>query len=194
MVSVKLCMSLRRWPFRIGPSPSRENQRLEAKYVARSGTVPSAAPAMLTMAAQRKAMESAGHTAETVAQAFIRAINRQDIDRLAELMAPAHRFIDSLSNITEGCDKMRDAWSAYFRMVPDYAVAIEEYYPADPVVIMLGQASGTFTRDGKMHPENRWQTPIAIRALVEDGLIAEWRVYADNEPMRKLMASSNQKG
>jgi hypothetical protein len=139
-------------------------------------------------------MESPGHTAETVAQAFVRAINRQDADRLAELMAPSHRFIDSLANVTEGRDQMREAWTAYFRMVPDYAIAIEEYYPADPgkgadpVVIMLGVASGTYTSDGKLRPENRWQIPIAIRALIEDGLIAEWRVYADNEPMRKLMA------
>ncbi|MGA9583930.1 MAG: hypothetical protein WBQ95_01315 [Terracidiphilus sp.] len=40
-----------------------------------------------------------------------------------------------------------------------------------------------------MNPENRWKTPIAIRALIEDGLVAEWRVYADNEPIRKVMAS-----
>ncbi len=135
-------------------------------------------------------MESAGHTAETVAQSFIRAINRQDVDRLAELMLPSHRFIDSLGNVTEGRDGMRAGWSAYFRMVPDYALAIEEYYPADPVVIMLGMASGTYTSDGKVHAENRWETPIAIRALIEDGLIAEWRIYADNDPIRRLMAGS----
>ena len=133
-------------------------------------------------------MESAGHTAETIAQAFIRAINRQDVDRLAELMSPAHRFVDSVSNVTEGKDRMCEAWTAYFRMIPDYAIAIEEYYPADPVVIMLGVASGTYTPDGPLHSENRWQTPIAIRALVEDGIITEWRVYADNEPMRTLIA------
>lgn len=141
-------------------------------------------------------MESTGHTAETVAQAFLRAINRQDVDRLSELMSPAHRFIDSLGNVTEGRDKMRTGWAGYFRMVPDYSIAVEEHYPAgatsdaDPVVIMLGIASGTYTRDGKLHPENRWQTPIAIRALIEDGLVAEWRIYADNEPMRKLMAGN----
>ena len=138
-------------------------------------------------------MESIGHTAETVAQAFVRAINRQDVDRLMELMSPAHRFIDSMGNVVEGCDIMRSSWAAYFRMVPDYTLAIEEYYGGcgpdeDPVVIMLGMASGTYTRDGKLLPENRWQTPIAIRALVEDSLVAEWRVYADNDPMRKLMA------
>lgn len=132
-------------------------------------------------------MESVGHTAETVAQAFIRAINRQDVDRLAELMSPNHRFIDSLGNLVEGRERMRENWAAYFHIVPDYAVAIEEYYPADPVVIMLGMAAGTWTPDGKLRPENRWQMPIAIRALIEDGLIAEWRVYADNEPIRKVM-------
>lgn len=137
-------------------------------------------------------MESAGHTAETIAQAFLRAINRQDVDRLVELMSPAHRFIDSLGNLVEGREKMGEAWAAYFRMVPDYAVAIEEYYPADPVVILLGVASGTWTSDGQLRPENRWQTPIAIRALIEDGLVAEWRVYADNDPIRKLMASDNE--
>jgi len=134
-------------------------------------------------------MESIGHSAETVAQAFLRAINRQDVDRLAELMAPNHRFIDSLGNTVEGRDKMRQGWAAYFRMVPDFSLAIEEFYPDDPVVVMLGMSAGTFTRDGSLNPENRWQTPIAIRASIEDGLLAEWRVYADNDPIRKLMAN-----
>jgi ketosteroid isomerase-like protein len=134
-------------------------------------------------------MESTGHTAETVAQAFVRAINRQDVDRLAELMSSTHRFIDSLGNVVEGRDNMCEGWSAYFRMVPDYALAIEEYYPADPVIIMLGIASGTYTRDSQLHPENRWQTPVAIRALIEGGLVSERRVYVDNEPIRKVIAT-----
>lgn len=134
-------------------------------------------------------MESIGTSAESVAQAFVRAINRQDAEQVAALMSPAHRFIDSLGKVFEGHEKMREGWAAYFRMVPDYSVAIEEFYPSDPVVVMLGVAQGTYSRDGKLHPENRWQTPVAIRALVEDGLVAEWRVYADNEPIRQVMAS-----
>jgi ketosteroid isomerase-like protein len=134
-------------------------------------------------------MKSIGHSAESVAQAFLRAINRQDVDRLAELMSPGHRFIDSLGNIVDGREKVRQAWAAYFRVVPDYSVAIEEFYPADPDVVMLGMASGTFTRDCSLNPENRWQTPIAIRASIDDGQVAEWRVYADNDPLRKLIAT-----
>jgi len=29
--------------------------------------------------------------------------------------------------------------------------------------------------------------PAAWLAVVKDGLVAEWRVYADNQPLRKLM-------
>jgi ketosteroid isomerase-like protein len=134
-------------------------------------------------------MESIGTSAESIAQAFVRAINRQDAEQVAALMSPAHRFIDSLGKVIEGREKMREGWAAYFRMVPDYSVAIEEVYPSDPMVIMIGVAQGTYSRDGKLNPENRWQTPVAIRALIEDGLVAEWRVYADNWPIRKVMAS-----
>lgn len=134
-------------------------------------------------------MESIGNSAESVAQAFVRAINRQDVDRLTALMSPSHRFIDSLGKVIEGRERMREGWAAYFRMVPDYSVAIEELYPSDPIALMLGMAGGTYSRDGKLHPENRWQTPVAIRVLVEEGLVAEWRVYADNEPIRKVMTT-----
>jgi hypothetical protein len=134
---------------------------------------------------------------------------------LAELTAPGHRFIDSLGAVVEGREKMRAGWAGYFRMVPDYSIAVEETYcerkggNADPstasatadsaqddsfflysapeVVVMLGVAQGTSAPDGLLRTENRWKTPVALRALIEDGKVAEWRVYADNEPLRRLM-------
>ncbi len=128
--------------------------------------------------------------AETVAQAFVRAINRQDVDALAELMTAEHKFIDSMGNTANGREKLRAGWTAYFRMVPDYTVAIEETFSDGPVVAMLGMAQGTFTADGQLKPENHWTTPTAFRAFIEDGKVAEWRVYCDNEPMRQRMAKS----
>jgi uncharacterized protein (TIGR02246 family) len=124
---------------------------------------------------------------EFVAHGFVRAINRQDADALATTMTEEHRFIDSLGTATEGREAMRKAWGAYFRMVPDYSIAVEETLADGPVVVMLGVAQGTYSPDGKLRPENRWETPIALRALVEEGKVAEWRVYADNEPMRRLI-------
>ncbi len=139
----------------------------------------------------------------TVAQAFIRAINRQDVDALASLMTEDHRFTDPLSNMVAGREKMRAAWAAYFRMVPDYTIAIEETYSDGPVVVMLGVAGGTYVHpsdqdlspgtpnyapNGQLKPENRWKTPAALRAVIEAAKVSGWRVYADNDPMRRLMA------
>ncbi len=141
-------------------------------------------------------------SAESVARAFVRAINRQDVEGLAGLMAPEHRFVDSMGNVVEGREKMRAGWAGYFRMVPDYQVAIEETFTDGPVVVMLGVAEGTYVHpagedpptgtpayapDGELREENRWKTPAAFRAAIENGLVAEWRVYADNEPMRERM-------
>jgi len=123
----------------------------------------------------------------SVAKEFVRAINRQNVDALAALMTTDHRFTDSLANTVEGRNAMRSGWAGYFGMVPDYSLAIEETYADGSVVVMLGMAQGTFCGKEGTVPENRWQTPIAIRARIEDGLVAEWRVFADNEPMRTLM-------
>jgi uncharacterized protein (TIGR02246 family) len=129
-------------------------------------------------------------SAEAVAQAFIRAINRQDVEELVALMAPDHRFVDSMGNAVVGREKMRAGWAAYFRVVPDYSIAIDESFCDGPVVLMLGTAEGTFSADGTLKSENQWKTAVALRAQVENGLLAEWRVYADNEPLRERMRRS----
>ncbi len=122
-----------------------------------------------------------------VAQAFVRMINRQDVAALAELMSPDHRFTDSLGNVVAGREQMRGAWAAYFSMVPDYSLAIDEFYESGPAVVMLGAAQGTYSADGTLKDENRWNMPVALRAMVREGLISEWQVYADNEPLRERM-------
>src|SRR5271169_2553265 len=126
-------------------------------------------------------------SAIAVAQAFVRAINRQDAEAIAKLMTPGHRFTNSLGNVFQGRETMRAGWAAYFRSVPDYSLAIEESYAERLAVVMLGLAQGTYSSDGTLQEENRWKTPVALRARVEDGLIAEWQVYADNEPIREKM-------
>ncbi len=129
-------------------------------------------------------------SAKAVADAFVRAINSHDMNALAELMTEGHRFTDSLGNVVEGREKMRAGWAGYFRMVPDYSIAIDETYGGGPVVVMLGVASGTYAPDGKLTAEKRWKTPAALRAVIVDGKVSEWRVYADNEPIRKLMGQA----
>ena len=151
-------------------------------------------------------------SAEEVAHLFVRAINRHDVSALADMMTSEHRFIDSLGNVVVGQHEARRGWAGYFGIVPDYAVTILESYGAGPVVIMLGSAKGTFVPpppppsyypptqlkavtkpDTELKPENAWKTPVAFRVLIEKGRVAEWRVYADNEPIRELMRKSSDK-
>ena len=63
----------------------------------------------------------------TVAQAFIRAINRQDVEALSDLITDRYRFTDSLGNIVEGRTKMRAGWAGYFRMIPGYTIAVASW-------------------------------------------------------------------
>jgi ketosteroid isomerase-like protein len=130
------------------------------------------------------------HSAEAVALTFVKAINRHDVDALAALMTPEHRSVDSLGKMVEGRDNARAVWVGCFRMVPDYAISLEETVCSGPVVILLGGAQGTYTPDGWLKAENSWETPAAFRAVIKDGKVSEWRVYADNEPMKKHMKGS----
>ncbi|HEV3301246.1 MAG TPA: nuclear transport factor 2 family protein [Planctomycetaceae bacterium] len=122
-----------------------------------------------------------------VTQKFVERINAGDVGGLAALMTEDHRFIDSLGNVVSGREAMKAGWAGYFSMVPDYRLTAQQWLCDGPVVVMLGTASGTYSPDGSLHPERRWATPVACRAAVRGDLVAEWQVYADNEPIRQMM-------
>jgi ketosteroid isomerase-like protein len=123
-----------------------------------------------------------------VALKFVDRINRRDVDLLCELMTEDHRFIDSDGTVpVTDRDSMREGWRDYFAMVPDYRIDVEETVGSGDVVVLLGIASGTYAVDGELEPQNRWETPAAWKAVVRDDRVAEWRVWADLEPIRAVM-------
>ena len=124
----------------------------------------------------------------SVAHAFVDAINRRSAEEIASLMTEDHVFIDSQGARVTGRQHMKTGWQGYFSMVPDYAIEVEETFAEGSVVVMLGAAHGTWASGGVLKQENKWKTPAAWRAVVRGESIAEWRVYADNEPIRKIMA------
>ena len=129
-----------------------------------------------------------------IAYAFVNAINNRNPEEIASLMTEEHVFIDSLGTRVTGRQPMQKGWQSYFGMVPDYAITIDETFADGPVVVMLGAAQGTYSSGGPLKPENRWHTPAAWRAVVRGSLIAEWRVYADNEPIRQIMGRNRPLG
>jgi len=122
---------------------------------------------------------------------FVEKINAGDVDGIALLMTENHRFIDSLGNLITGRDEMKKGWEIYLRTVPDYRIEVEESFKNGNSVMLFGKASGTYSPDGKVHPEYAWSTLSVWIAKVEDGLVSEWRVYADNEPIRRHMRDAS---
>ncbi len=124
---------------------------------------------------------------ETV-QRFLERINQRDADKLAELLTEDHVFIDSLGQSVRGREKMRAGWRGYYAFCPDYWVSHEEIFANGNLVAVFGAAGGTIAADGKLPPENKRRTPAAWLAIVENGLVKEWRVYADNKPVYDIVA------
>jgi hypothetical protein len=47
--------------------------------------------------------------------------------------------------------------------------------------LISGEAGGTM--DGEI-----WRIPAAWKAVIRDGLMLEWRVFADNKPVYEILA------
>ncbi len=125
-------------------------------------------------------------SALAVVEALADAINRHDLDGIMRVLHHAHVFVDSLGNQVRGSEAVRKAWHDYLSMVPDYWVRIDHGVLAPEYIALFGAAGGTLAVEGKVKKENWWETTAAWRAVIVDGRIAKWEVYADNEPIRAL--------
>jgi len=112
-----------------------------------------------------------------VVREFIGRINEHDVDGLAAVLTENHRFIDSLGSVFLGRETLRIGWADYFRLVSDYRINVDEFAEGDSSLLLVGSVEG---RSAGVE----WKVPAAWRAVVRDGLIAEWQVYVDNEPLR----------
>jgi ketosteroid isomerase-like protein len=112
---------------------------------------------------------------------FVTAINRHDVKALTSLMMPDHVFVDSQGNQAHGATSMEAGWRGYFAMCPDYWIQTDDVMAKSAVVLAVGEAGGTI--DGVA-----WRTPAAWKAVIRDGRVAEWRVFADNKPVYEILA------
>ncbi len=112
---------------------------------------------------------------------WIDAINRHDVAALASLMATDHVFVDSLGNRVRGAASMEAGWRGYFAMCPDYWIRADHIMTADGTVLAAGEAGGTIAGES-------WRTPAAWKAVIHDGHVVEWQVFADNKPVYEILA------
>jgi ketosteroid isomerase-like protein len=122
-----------------------------------------------------------------VAMDFIKRINAGSVDGICDLMTDGHIFEDTLGERFIGREKMRQGWRAYFKNIAQYQIRADEFFQTDDRLAIFGAASGIYAANGAGSPDNFWEVLAAWRAIIRDGLVAERRVYADNQPLRKLM-------
>lgn len=125
---------------------------------------------------------------------FVAAINQGDASQLSGLMTEDHTFIDSLGKTETGRDNMTKGWEGYFRMFPDYRVEVESILQDGNLVAAFGSASGTYNGKRGLVPANRIEMPAAWKAIVENGKVKLWQVYADWTEGYKIIDEDNEKG
>jgi ketosteroid isomerase-like protein len=118
-------------------------------------------------------------SAETFQQ-FVEAINVHDVNALSALMAADHMFVDSMGNRVLSAKSMQSGWRGYFTMCPDYWIRIDTFISEGDTVLAVGEAGGTI--DNLV-----WRTPAAWQSIIRGGLVAEWRVFADNKPVYEIL-------
>ncbi len=115
---------------------------------------------------------------KSVVLRFNECINNRDLQGISNLMTVDHIFIDSDDNVHKGKDLMVKGWKDFFTQFPDYRNHFATVESRENDVFVTGHSTCSFQPlDG----------PALWTAKVEDGLVAEWRVYHDtNENREKL--------
>lgn len=109
---------------------------------------------------------------------FLGRINAHDVDGLAGFLTVDHVFIDAHDTVHEGKQTMRESWTEYFKLFPDYKVEVEHMLGEGNMVAVFGYASATY-KGPEAGPENFWRLPGAWKAVIAQGKIKLWQVYCD---------------
>jgi ketosteroid isomerase-like protein len=129
-----------------------------------------------------------------VVNAFVAAINRRNPHEICDLMTEDHTFVDSGGRVESGRQKMTAGWQEYFRMFPDYTIHVETILADHDLVAVFGSASGTYHGKRGAVLENRIEMPAAWRAVVQNGKVKRWQVYADWTEGTRTIAEDNAVG
>ena len=116
-------------------------------------------------------------TSRETALAFVDRINAHDLEGLASLMSDDHTFIDAHGHQVVGKQQMIVGWQAYLDWFPDYRVEVTDVFEASEGIALIGFASGSF----KNKTSESWLLPAAWKALVKDGRVTIWQVFADTK-------------
>ena len=115
-----------------------------------------------------------------IIQQFNSYINSRDIKGLATLMTDGHTFIDSANTTFKGKENVLKTWNGFFELFPDYKNVFEKFLSHNNTVVIIGRS---------ICSDKRLDGPALWTVKLEDGKVAEWRVYEDNPENRKLLGT-----
>jgi predicted SnoaL-like aldol condensation-catalyzing enzyme len=107
---------------------------------------------------------------------FNEYINRQDIDGLSRLMTEGHTFIDRKGQVDRGRGTMTKGWTDFFKSFPDYRNTFQRVESQGDLVVLYGYATW---KEGADPDYAIWT------AVIEDDLVAEWRIYEDTDENKR---------
>ena len=113
---------------------------------------------------------------------FVESINRQEVEKLTDMMTDSHRFVDLSGEEHVGRAVMRKGWLDYFRMCPDYLIHVCEFHHRGDRVYLIGRTTGS-------HLDLPWreefQDTVIWIADVEGERLSLWKVVADTPETRQ---------
>jgi len=118
---------------------------------------------------------------------FIDAINHANLDKMVDLMADDHTFVDSRDNKCIGKENMKLAWKGYFNLFPDYNIEITGMIHNKSLFYLVGYAGGTYLNLINENNSNYWRIPAAWSAIIKKNKVQHWQVYADNSVVLEIM-------
>lgn len=122
---------------------------------------------------------------------FVEAVNSHNLKLISSLMTEEHKFIDSLGKSVKGKKAMTISWGKYFEMFPDYFIRINEIIEKENLVVLIGFAKLSFNESLTKRKTKQIKVHAVWSAKIKNSLVAEWRIYADNSAVTKLMQKHN---
>jgi hypothetical protein len=119
---------------------------------------------------------------------FIDAINRNDLDRLGELMTDDHQLEVFYEPPLTGKAANLDAWRGYLSSFPGYAIYPHQIAERDNRVAALGHTKASHL--GLSDKEEAMLLLIWV-AVVEDGKLATWQLMHDTAEHRQQLGLSS---
>ena len=112
---------------------------------------------------------------ESVVLRFVDAINQADLDQLAAMTAPRYTFTDMEGDVyvVEGDDAVKTSWDEYLSAYPDYRILVGQVMRSGGDVAILGRTTGSH-----LDPDVEEEELVLWIAELEDGRVAEWRIYS----------------